>query len=389
MRQEIYLDNAATTRPYAEVRTAVEQTMAMDFGNPSSLHTKGLEAERYVTEAARTAAASLKAEPGEIIFTSGGTESNNMALMGAAFAAKRMGRHIITTQMEHPSVYQPLLFLESLGYEITFLPVNHNGQFSLEELSQAVRPDTVLVSVMMVNNEIGAVTDTAAIAGCIKKQNPNTLFHVDAIQAYGKYRIAPGRMGIDLLSVSGHKIHGPKGAGFLYVKKKTKLKPLLYGGGQQNGMRSGTLNVPGIAGLAAATIKIYENWEEKFAFMYKLKEYFTSQLTLMEGVIVHGMEGLAVKETAPHIVSAGFFGIRSEVLLHALSQEGIYVSSGSACSSHHPMLNGTLQAIGVDADYLEGTLRFSFCPDTTKEELEITLEALRRLLPKLRRFQRK
>ena len=386
---EAYLDNAATTRVFPGVRDIMLQVMEKDFGNPSSRHTKGIEAEGYVTKAVQQIAGTLKCQPKEIILTSGGTESNNMALIGTALANQRAGKHVITTRIEHASIHEPFGRLEQMGYEAQYLPVDHNGHLQPEVLEEAVREDTLLVSVMMVNNEMGAVEDIKKLVAVAKQKNPNVIFHVDAIQAYGKYKIVPKRLGIDLMSVSGHKIHGPKGSGFLYVRDGVKISPIILGGGQQRGMRSGTENVPAIAGLGEAVRLIYQQHSEKVERLYALKQRLIDGLTAMEGVSINGINGLSLTETAPHIVSASFDGIKSEVMLHALAQEGVYVSSGSACSSNHPDLSGTLKAIGVEDRLLDSTLRFSFSVLSTEEEVDHALEAVAKVLPQLRRFVKK
>ena len=386
---EAYLDNAATTRVFPEVRDIMLQVMEKDFGNPSSRHTKGIEAEGYVTKAVQQIAGTLKCQPKEIILTSGGTESNNMALIGTALANQRAGKHVITTRIEHASIHEPFGRLEQMGYEAQYLPVDHNGHLQPEMLEEAVREDTLLVSVMMVNNEMGAVEDIKKLVAVAKQKNPNVIFHVDALQAYGKYKIVPKRLGIDLMSVSGHKIHGPKGSGFLYVRDGVKISPIILGGGQQRGMRSGTENVPAIAGLGEAVRLIYQQHSEKVERLYALKQRLIDGLTAMEGVSINGINGLSLTETAPHIVSASFDGIKSEVMLHALAQEGVYVSSGSACSSNHPDLSGTLKAIGVEDRLLDSTLRFSFSVLSTEEEVDHALEAVAKVLPQLRRFVKK
>lgn len=386
---EAYLDNAATTRVFPEVRDIMLQVMEKDFGNPSSRHTKGIEAEGYVTKAVQQIAGTLKCQPKEIILTSGGTESNNMALIGTALANQRAGKHVITTRIEHASIHEPFGRLKQMGYEAQYLPVDHNGHLQPEVLEEAVREDTLLVSVMMVNNEMGAVEDIKKLVAVAKQKNPNVIFHVDAIQAYGKYKIVPKRLGIDLMSVSGHKIHGPKGSGFLYVRDGVKISPIILGGGQQRGMRSGTENVPAIAGLGEAVRLIYQQHSEKVERLYALKQRLIDGLTAMEGVSINGINGLSLTETAPHIVSASFDGIKSEVMLHALAQEGVYVSSGSACSSNHPDLSGTLKAIGVEDRLLDSTLRFSFSVLSTEEEVDHALEAVAKVLPQLRRFVKK
>lgn len=386
---EVYLDNAATTMPFQEVRDIMMETMEKEYGNPSSMHMKGVEAEKYVKQARKIIAKNMKVEEKEIIFTSGGTEANNQALIGSALANARKGKHIITTRIEHASVHNPLLFLEEQGFRISFISVDENGAVNMEELLNEICDDTILISIMYVNNEIGTIEDIASIGKAIKNKKPDILFHVDAIQAFGKLKIYPKKLGIDLLSVSGHKIHGPKGIGFLYIKDKTKIKPYIYGGGQQNGLRSGTENVPGIAGLGKAVECIYKKHDETQNTLYNLKEYFVEQLKQIEDITVNGVSNISIRETAPHVVSVTAHGVRSEVLLHALEDRGVYVSSGSACSSNHPALSGTLQAIGLDKAAIEGTIRFSFSVFTTKEELDYAINALKELLPVLRKYIRK
>ncbi len=382
---EAYFDNSATTRCTQAAVDVMQKALLEDYGNPSSLHMKGVTAENYIKTATAQIAKILKVSEKEILFTSGGTESNNLALIGTAIANQRAGRHIITTAIEHASVYNPLIFLEEQGYEVTYLPVDHEGRISLDELEAAVREDTILVSMMHVNNEIGTIEPVEEAAARIHAKNPRTLFHVDAIQSFGKLRIYPKRMGIDLLSVSGHKIHGPKGVGFLYVKDKTKICPIIHGGGQQRDMRSGTENVPGIAGIGVAAAQIYENFDEKIDALYELREYLVAGMQAFDGVTINGASGRAA---APHIVSVSFAGIRAEVLLHALEDRQIYVSTGSACSSNHPAISGTLKAIGVKPELLDATVRFSLSVDSTKEEADYVLAQLAELLPQLRRFRR-
>lgn len=386
MKMEAYLDNSATTKCSEAVKEIMLEVMMKDFGNPSSLHKKGYEAEAYIKHAKEQIAKTLKVSEKEIILTSGGTESNNMAIFGAAEANKRAGMHVITTAIEHASVSAPMKRLEELGYEVTYLGVDENGVISLEELEAALRDDTILVSVMQVNNEIGAIEPIEEAAALIKRNNPNTLIHVDAIQSYGKMKIFPKRMGIDMLSVSGHKLHGPKGVGFLYVKERTKLKPLIYGGGQQKGMRSGTENVPAIAGLGVACEEAYGKLEENRKHLYELKQIFTEKIQEIEDVHINGP---LLKEGAPHIVSVSFGGIdKSEALLHALEEREIYVSSGSACSSNGKKKNAsdTMLAIHQPEKYRGATLRFSFCPETTVDEIRYALQVLEEELPIRRKF---
>ena len=385
---EAYLDNAATTRPFDSVREIMLKTMELDFANPSSMHKKGMEAEQYIKDAREKIAKTMKVDPKELIFTSGGTESNNLALIGTALANKRAGNHIITTKIEHPSVHEPILTLKDLGFKVTFLEVDENGHVDVNQLLEAICEDTILVSIMMVNNEIGAVMDVSTISKLIKKKKDDILFHVDAIQAYGKYRIYPKRMGIDMLSISGHKIHGPKGIGGLYVRDKVKIKPIIFGGGQHKGMRSGTENVPGIAGLGVAAEEIYENHEEKIKHLYELKKTLIDEISRLPDTQINGV-GDDLYETAPHVVSVSFKGIKSEVLLHALEERGVYISSGSACSSNHPALSGTLQAIKVKKELLDSTIRFSFSVFTTMDEINYAVDQLKELLPMLRKFTRR
>ncbi len=382
---EAYFDNSATTRVLEPVREIIVKTMMEDYGNPSARHKKGLEAERYIKEAAETIAGTLKVAAKEIVFTSGGSESNNMAVIATAMANKRAGNHIISTGIEHASVYNPLAYLEEQGFRVTYLSVDGQGHINLEELEEAICPETILVTIMYVNNEIGSIEPVEAISKVIKKKNPDILFHVDAIQAYGKLLIRPKNQGIDLLSVSAHKFHGPKGVGFLYIDKRVRIRPMIYGGGQQRGMRSGTENVPGIAGLAAAANYMYTNHREKMRGIIELKDYMIDRLSEIEGVTINSLKG---ELSAPQIVSASFLGIRSEVLLHALEEREIYVSSGSACSSNHPAVSGTLKGIGLRQELLDSTLRFSFGIFNTREEVDYCIETLKELLPVLRRYQR-
>ncbi len=386
IKMEVYLDNSATTKVYDSVRDTMVKLLQQDFGNPSSMHTLGFTAETYIKRAKETISAILHAGPKEIIFTSGGTESNNMALIGAAQANRRAGNHLITTKIEHPSVASTMEYLEEQGFRVTYLKVNEKGVVSLQELEEAIQEDTILVSVMYVNNEIGSIQPIEQIGRLIKTKNPKALFHVDAIQAFGKMEIIPKKFGIDLLSVSGHKIHGPKGVGFLYCRDKVKLKPLLHGGGQENGMRSGTENVPGIAALAQAAAESYDKLKEKTSYMITCKDWFIDHVEELEDVKVNSGKG---EESAPHIVSVSFLGVRSEVLLHALEQQHIYVSAGSACSSNKPSVSATLKAIGLKKEEIESTLRFSFSDSTTIEELQYTIDTLKQLLPKLRLFRRR
>ncbi len=386
---EIYLDNSATTRCYDEVADLMAEIMKKEYGNPSSLHHKGVEAEKYVTDAKKTIASILKVDDKEIVFTSGGTESDSLALIGCAMANKRAGMHLVTTKVEHPAILENMAFLEKQGFTVTYLPVDHDGRISLSDLEAVITDETILVSIMHTNNEIGALMPIGEAGELIKKKNPKTLFHVDAVQGFGKAVIHPKKMHIDLMSVSGHKIHGPKGVGFLYVRDKVKINPLMLGGGQQKGMRSGTENVPGIAGIAKAAELIYHDIEGEREKLYALKRAFIEGLNEIGDVTVNGISDMGIEGSAPHIVSASFAGVRSEVLLHSLEDRGIYVSSGSACASNkakHP--SDTLTAIGLDKSLLDSTLRFSFSVFTTREEIDAALSALCEIVPTLRRYTR-
>ncbi len=394
---EIYLDNSATTKVSEGVRDKLVQAMYEDYGNPSSMHRLGVKAELYMKEASSIIATSLKVEPKEILFTSGGTEANNLALIGTALANKRRGNHIITTRIEHPSVHQPLVHLEEMGFEISFAPVDAHGKLIKEKLFELVKENTLMVSLMYVNNEIGSVQEIPELCKELKNRKKDLIIHVDAVQAFGKYRIYPKREGIDLLSFSGHKIHGPKGIGALYVSDKVKINPILFGGGHQRGLRSGTENVPAIAGLGQAVAELYEDFDLKTERMYLLKQRFLREVCCLEDVTINGVpEGCTpdypielLRQTAPHIMSVSFRGVRSEVFLHALEDKGVFVSSGSACSSHHPTPSVTLTAIGMAKELMDSTLRFSMSSMTTEEEIDYTLEQIRELLPTLRRYTRK
>ena len=383
---DVYFDNSASTKVSEKAIEIMLKTMRDDYANTSGKHIKGVEAESYVKDAADIIAKTLKVKKGEIIFTSGGTESNNMALIGGAMSRKRYGKHIIISGIEHPAVYRPAEFLTEQGFELSVLPVNGEGQVDLELLKSAIRDDTVLVSVMYVNNEIGAIEPVEEISKIIKAENKDILFHVDAIQAYTKLRINPKSQGIDMLSASGHKFHGPKGVGFLYIDRNVKINQKIFGGGHQRGMRSGTLNTTGIAGMGVAAKEAYDNFDERINKISDLKYYLMDELEKTEGAILNTGRG---ENFAPQVISVSFEDIRAEVLLHALEDRGIYVSSGSACSSNHPGISGTLKAIGVRENLLDATIRISLSELNNKEEADYFIKNLKELLPLLRKFVRK
>lgn len=384
---EIYLDNSATTMVAPEVREEMMAALGEDYGNPSSLHRKGSDAEMMLKKAKERVASPLKADPREIYFTSGGTEANNLALLGGARAKKRQGDHVIISAVEHPSVSAAAEELAREGFRVTRIGTDARGLVSPDELEAALTPQTVLVSVMAVNNEVGAREPFEEIGRRVKAFDSRILFHVDAVQAYGKIRIVPKQCGIDLLTASGHKIHGPKGIGFLYIRDRVHIEPIIYGGEQQKGIRSGTENMPGIVGMGRAAQLAYERFDERIAGLYELKEYFQHVLEGLEGVRINGPREREL--SAPHIVSATFPGVRSEVLLHALEDKGVYASAGSACSSHKKTVSPTLHAIGLSDELASSTLRFSLSSYTQREELEAAAAAVGELLPVLRRFTRK
>jgi len=360
--------------------------MREDYANSSAKHIKGVDSEKYVKDAAETIAKTLKVKKSEIIFTSGGTESNNMALLGTAMAKKRLGKHIIISGIEHPAVYMPATFLAEEGFELTVLPVDKTGRVDLEVLKESIREDTILVSIMYVNNEIGAVEPVDEISKIIKSKNANTLFHVDAIQAYTKFKINPKTQGIDMLSASGHKFHGPKGVGFLYINSDVKINPIIFGGGHQRGMRSGTLNTTGIAGMGVAAKEAYDEFDKRIEKIKSLKNFIMDELEKIEVAVLNTGRG---ENFAPQIISVSFEDIRAEVLLHALEDRGIYVSSGSACSSNHPGISGTLKAVGIREDLLDATIRISLSELNNMEEAKHLIDNLNELLPLLRKFVRK
>ena len=385
MGKMIYLDNAATTKTAPEVVEAMLPYFTEMYGNPSSIYDFASKSKEGVSKARGQIADALGAKKEEIYFTAGGSESDNWALKATFEAYKSKGNHIITTKIEHHAILHTCEYLEKeRGAKITYLDVDENGIVKLDELEKAITPETILISVMFANNEIGSIQPIKEI-GAIAKEH-GILFHTDAVQAFGQVPINVDELGIDMLSSSGHKLNGPKGIGFIYINEKAKVKPIIFGGGQQKDMRSGTENVPGIAGLALASKMIYQDLELKTEHMRELKTHFIDCISQIGNVKVHG---LTDEGSAPHIVSAGFAGVRSEVLLHTLEDRGICVSAGSACASNHPAISGVLQAIGTPREYLDSTLRFSLSEFTTKEEIDYTLETLYNCIPMLRKYTRR
>ena len=377
---EIYLDNSATTRPYNSVCDKVADVMRNNYGNPSSLHRLGIAAEKEVKAAREAIAETLGVRADEIFFTSGGTESNNTAILGACRAAR--GKHIISTPVEHPATLNTLNYLENKGYRVDYVPVDRNGRVVLAELEEMVTPDTVLLTAMLVNNEIGSLQPIEQMSKVLKSRNKTALMHVDAVQGYCKIPFTAASLGADMISISGHKIHGPKGIGALYIKKGTRVSPLIFGGGQQSGMRPGTENVPGIAGLGVAAKRCHSKMAESVPSMNALRKR-------LEDGIRAAIDKVSINTPeicAPHILNVSFSGVRSEVVLHSLESENIYVSSGSACSSHKKEPSYVLTSIGLDRAMIDGSIRFSLSEFTTADEIDKTVEALSKIIPRLRKL---
>ena len=377
---EVYFDNSSTTKPYDDVIEAMVDTMKNYYGNPSSAHSLGLKAEQKMGESRQIVASTLNCGKDEILFTSGGSESNNLLIRGFV----KEGSHIITSRIEHPSVLNTCKELEKEGIKITFLNVDSKGKINLEELDKSINKDTQLVSIMHVNNEIGIVQDIDAIGKLIKEKSSKIKFHVDAVQSYGKYKIDVQKSNIDLLSASGHKIHGPRGVGIAYVRKGLMPRPLIYGGGQEKSFRSGTENLAAIVGFSKAAEKIDMQRKENFEKILQIKNYFIDRLEKISDIKVNSKG----EEYAPYILSVSFKGVRGEVLLHLLEEKGIFVSTGSACSAKGNKDSHVLGAIGLSKEMINGTIRFSFSDYNSKEEVDYTIENLEKSLKFLRRVGR-
>ena len=378
--EEIYLDNSATTRVCEKSAEKVLELMTQCYGNPSSLHKKGLEAQREVAHARQAVAVSLSAQPREIIFTSGGTEANNLAVLGGAAAGRRRGKRIVTTAIEHPSVLEPMRQLEKEGFEVVFLTPDADGRVPEEAVLKAVTGDTILISVMAVNNELGSIQPIEVLKKAVKRAGAPALVHVDGVQAYGKLPLRPEKLGIDLLTVSGHKIHGPKGVGALYVSKNARILPRTFGGGQEWELRPGTEAAPLIAGLGAAAEEL-PDWRQAYSRMAKLRDYTLQKLSGLEGVEVNSpVEGL------PYLLNFSALGIRSETMLHFLAQRGIYVSSGSACAKGKQ--SHVLKAAGLPDSRISSAIRVSFSRENTERDADALAEGVREGLACLARARR-
>lgn len=384
---EVYLDNSATTRPSPAVIAAVNRSLTEVYANPSSLHHPGLEAERLVKVAREQVASAIAASPDEICFTSGGTEANNLAIFGAVNRMRHRGNALVTTAIEHPSVLNVFKELELEGYHVTYLKVDRFGLVDLEQLEGILKSDPpILISVMAVNNELGTIEPIAAIGRMLAGMNPRPLFHVDAVQALGKIPLNVGRLKVDLLSLSSHKIHGPKGTGALFVKKGTNLRPLFFGGGQESGLRSGTENVPGIVGMGVAAAQAAAALESNRRTMRERRDQLARGiLARIPGARINSPPD---ESCAPHILNVSFEGIRAEVLLHALEEDGIYVSTVSACSSRKKAHSHVLQAAGLTPEQMEGALRFSFSVDNREDEIEYAIDRLSERVTELRRIMK-
>ena len=378
----IYFDNSATTMPYDEVIQEVSNGMKEYFGNPSSLHKIGMNCEKRLNEAREYFASTIKCNRDEIYFTSGGSEGNNIILKGLL----KPGHHFITTRFEHHSIINTCKELEANGVKITYLDVDSEGRISLEDLEEAIRKETTLISIMYVNNEMGAIQDLEAIGNLIKERSSRAKFHVDAVQGYGKLPIDVNKAKIDFLTVAGHKIHGPKGTGFVYIKKGIVLNSLISGGGQEKGVRAGTENLPAIIGFEKAAKITFENIDERYKYISDLKEYFIEKLKEIKDVRINSK----INNFSPYILNVSFLGVRAEVLLHLLEDSGIYVATGSACTSKSSAAHGSyvIKALGLNNKEIESAIRFSFSYQNTKEEIDYTIDVLKKSLMFLRRVKR-
>lgn len=376
---DVYLDNSATTKPYKEVVDEMVYALTIDYANPSAVHKKGVEVEKNIKNIRQTIAKSIGCKDKEIIFTSGGTEANNTIIRGIANANKKRKNHIITTKIEHPSVLRTMEDLEDHGFEVTYLDVNNKGIVEIDDVKKAIKDNTMLISIMHVNNEIGSVQPIKEIGKYLTTLNEKIYLHVDAVQSFTKINFKPSRYNIDFMSVSGHKLHGPKGIGFMYIKDNNKIKPMLTGGGQEIGIRSGTENVAGIYGLGSAVKIITSDLNAKIEKINTLKNK-------LRDYIVENIDDIKVNSPeygVCHILNISFRGVRGEVLLHHLAQQGVFISTGSACSSKKKGSH-VLNAIGLTPEEIDGAIRFSLSDMTTEEEINEAFEIVKRSVEELR-----
>lgn len=378
----IYFDNSATTKPYDEVISEVCKGMQEYYGNPSSLHSIGIQCEKRLNEAREYFASTINAQKDEVYFTSGGSEGNNLILKGIL----KPGHHFITTTLEHQSIINTCKDLEKNGVKITYLEVDNNGKISLEDLEESITKDTALISIMHVNNEIGAIQHIESIGKLIKEKSNRAKLHVDAVQSYGKLIIDVKKMNIDFLTTAGHKIHGPKGTGFVYIRKGLVITSLISGGSQEKGFRAGTENLPSIIGFQKAAKLTLDDIKENYDNVYELKSYMINKLKDFNDIRINSpLEGFS-----PYILNVSFRGVRAEVLLHLLEESGIYVSTGSACTSKSSSVSGSyvIKALGLNKQDIESAIRFSFSKENTREEVDKTIEVIRNSLMFLRRVKK-
>lgn len=382
---DIYLDNAATTKPRDEVIKSVCNGMEKYFGNPSSIHKIGVEAEKKLNECRAEIAKTINCNGEDICFTSGGSEGNNLVLKGIL----KSGSHLITTPFEHSSVKNTIINLEKQGVNVTYLSVDENGKIDIEALKSAITKDTVLVSLIHVNNEVGSIQNLKEIGQTIKNESSRAKFHIDAVQGYGKLPIDVKAMKVDTLTVSGHKIYGPKGVGFCYLAKNMSLTPQIEGGSQEKGLRAGTQNLPGIIGLTTAAKLVSKDIDESYSKVYELKKYMIERLSEIDEIRINSP---LTEDFSNYILNVSFIGVRGEVLLHLLEDDNIFVSTGSACTSMNKggvVGSHVLESMKLNKKEVEGAIRFSFSPENTKEEIDKTVDALKRGLMFLRRIRKR
>lgn len=380
----IYLDNCATTRPRDQVIDLMMNSLKEDFGNPSSLHRLGLNAEKKIKYSRDIICDFLKVQRNELFFTSGGTESNNIAIQGIINKYGQRGKHIITTKIEHPSVHNIMKYYETKGYDITYLNNDKMGNIDMEQFKKALTDDTILVSLIHVNNEIGIIQNIEEVRKILKEVKSNALLHLDGVQSFGKIDFSLKALGVDTFSFSGHKVHGPKGIGGLYINNKIKLPPVVLGGNQESGIRSGTENLNGIIGFAEAVKILGKNFKEESEHVKNIKNYLAKK-------VLHEIEDVKINtslhpSSSPYILNISFRNIRGEVLLHYLEEKEIYVSTTSACSSKGTKQSSVLKAIGLSDNEIEGAIRFCFSYDITKEDIDITMEILKSSIKEIRQI---
>lgn len=387
--KEIYLDTAATTKPYPEVIDVLAKSSMDYYANPSSLHHLGFEAETAMKDSIFEIAKLLKVDSSEIVITSGATEGNNLAIIGTALSNKRRGNHLITSVVEHPAVLEVFHYLETIGFEVTYLGVDANGLIDLDELKNALTDKTILISIMHINNEIGSIQDLEIICNIVKSYNSDIITHSDLTQSMAKYIIYPSRIKLDMITASAHKFHGPKGIGFLYHNSNIKINNIIYGGGQQNNLRSGTENIPSILAMTKALEIGYANADKTLSYITEIRDYFVDELNKVKDIIEFKLAVTDMNVISPYILNVSFEPIRSEVLLHTLEDKGIYVSSGSACSSNHPGLSYVLESLHFTKDRINSSIRFSFDEFILKEDIDYVINVLTESIPKLKKFIRK